>query len=84
MDKERQQMVQLMGKTVGHVFEELDIVYRQHPEVQNDKHFHTALALLQGIQCMTWELENEEKPPVGGAADGQTGKSLENEYPSLF
>lgn len=53
-------MVQLMGKTVGHVFEELDIVYRQHPEVQNDKHFHTALALLQGIQCMTWELENEE------------------------
>ena len=55
-------MVQLMGKTVGHVFEELDIVYRQHPEVQNDKHFHTALALLQGIQCMTWELENEEEP----------------------
>lgn len=77
-------MVQLMGKTVGHVFEELDIVYRQHPEVQNDKHFHTALALLQGIQCMTWELENEEKPSTVAPADGQTGKSLENEYPSLF
>ena len=84
MDKKRQQMVQLMGKTVGHVFEELDIVYRQHPEVQNDKHFHTALALRQGIQCMTWELENEEKPSTAATEDGQAGKSLENEYPSLF
>ena len=31
------------------------------------------------------ELEpGEEKPSTVAPADGQTGKSLENEYPSLF
>ena len=27
---------------------------------------------------------DEEKPPTAATEDGQTGKSLENEYPSLF
>ena len=47
--------------------------------------WHDIAALINGIRMMSFELEpGEEKPSTVAPADGQTGKSLEHEYPSLF
>ena len=47
--------------------------------------WHDLAALINGIRMMSFELEpDEEKPSTAATEDGQTGKSLENDYPSLF
>ena len=53
--------------------------------MKNNGDWNEVAALINGIRMMSFELEpNEEKPSDAGTSDGQTGKSLENEYPSLF
>ena len=59
---------------------------------KNDEIHHPDHYTWKGTECkkviemmMSFELEpDEEKPPTAATEDGQTGKSLENEYPSLF
>ena len=63
----------------------LERIVCRYPYMKDNGDWNEVAALINGIRMMSFELETEEeKPPAGGAADGQTGKSLENEYPSLF
>ena len=47
--------------------------------------WHDLAALINGIRMMSFELEpNEEKPSTAATEDGQTGKDMSEDYPSLF
>ena len=68
-----------------HADEALERILNRYPYMRDNADWHDLAALINGIRMMSFELEPaEEKPPAGETADGQTGKSLENEYPSLF
>ena len=68
-----------------HADEALERILNRYPYMKDNGDWNEVAALIIGIRMMTFELETEEeKPPAGGAADGQTGKSLEYEYPSLI
>lgn len=63
----------------------LERILNRYPYMRDNADWHDLAALINGIRMMSFELEpGEEKPPTAATEDGQTGKSLENEYPSLF
>ena len=65
--------------------EALERILNRYPYMRDNADWHDIAALINGIRMMSFELEpEEEKPSTVAPADGQTGKSLENEYPSLF
>ncbi len=68
-----------------HADEALERILNRYPYMRDNADWHDLAALINGIRMMSFELEpGEEKPSTVAPADGQTGKSLENEYPSLF
>ena len=68
-----------------HADEALERILNRYPYMRDNADWHDLAALINGIRMMSFELEpDEEKPPTAATEDGQTGKSLENEYPSLF
>ena len=68
-----------------HADEALERILNRYPYMKDNGDWNEVAALINGIRMMSFELEpDEEKPPTAATEDGQTGKSLENEYPSLF
>ena len=68
-----------------HADEALERILNRYPYMRDNADWHDIAALINGIRMMSFELEpDEEKPSTAATEDGQTGKSLENEYPSLF
>ena len=68
-----------------HADKALERVLNRYPYMKDNGDWNEVAALINGIRMMAFELEpDEEKPSTVAPADGQTGKSLENEYPSLF
>ena len=68
-----------------HADEALERILNRYPYMRDNADWHDLAALINGIRMMSFELEpDKEKPSTAATSDGQTGKSLENEYPSLF
>ena len=68
-----------------HADEALERILNRYPYMRDNADWHDIAALINGIRMMSFELEpDEEKPPAGGAVDGQTGKDMSEDYPSLF
>ena len=68
-----------------HADEALERILNRYPYMRDNADWHDIAALINGIRMMSFELEpDKEKPSTAATEDGQTGKSLENEYPSLF
>ena len=68
-----------------HADEALERILNRYPYMRDNADWHDIAALINGIRMMSFELEpDEEKPPAGETADGQTGKGSDNVYPSLF
>ena len=63
----------------------LERVLNRYPYMKDNGDWNEVAALINGIRMMSYELEaDNEKPSTAATEDGQTGKGLENEYPSLF
>ena len=68
-----------------HADEALERILNRYPYMKDNGDWNEVAALINGIRMMSFELEpDKEKPPAGGAADGQTGKDMIEDYPSLF
>ena len=63
----------------------LERIVCRYPYKKDNGDWNEVAALINGVRMMSFELEaDNEKPSTAATEDGQTGKSLENEYPSLF
>ena len=68
-----------------HADEALERILNRYPYMKDNGDWNEVAALINGIRMMSFELEPaEEKPPAGETADGQTGKDMSEDYPSLF
>ena len=68
-----------------HADEALERILNRYPYMRDNADWHDIAALINGIRMMSFELEpDKEKPSTAATEDGQTGKSLDNVYPSLF
>ena len=63
----------------------LERVLNRYPYMKDNGDWNEVAALINGIRMMSFELEpDEEKPSTVAPADGQTGKDMSEDYPSLF
>lgn len=68
-----------------HADEALERILNRYPYMRDNADWHDIAALINGIRMMSFELEpGEEKPPTAATEDGQTGKDMSEDYPSLF
>ena len=68
-----------------HADEALERILNRYPYMRDNADWHDIAALINGIRMMSFELEpNEEKPSTAATEDGQTGKDMSEDYPSLF
>ena len=68
-----------------HADEALERILNRYPYMRDNADWHDLAALINGIRMMSFELEpDEEKPPNAATEDGQTGKDMSEDYPSLF
>ena len=63
----------------------LERVLNRYPYMKDNGDWNEVAALINGIRMMSYELEaDNEKPPTAATEDGQTGKDMSEDYPSLF
>ena len=63
----------------------LERIVCRYPYMKDNGDWNEVAALINGIRMMSFELEpNEEKPSTAATEDGQTGKDMSEDYPSLF
>ena len=68
-----------------HADEALERILNRYPYMRDNADWHDLAALINGIRMMSFELEpDEEKPSTAATEDGQTGKDMIEDYPSLF
>ena len=68
-----------------HADEALERILNRYPYMRDNADWHDIAALINGIRMMSFELEpDEEKPSTAATEDGQTGKDMIENYPSLF
>ena len=68
-----------------HADEALERILNRYPYMKDNGDWNEVAALINGIRMMSFALEpEEEKPSTVAPADGQTGKDMSEDYPSLF
>ena len=68
-----------------HADEALERILNRYPYMRDNADWHDIAALINGSRMMSFELEpDEEKPSTAATEDGQTGKDMIEDYPSLF